>query len=163
MKEVWKPIFGYEGIYEVSNCGNVRSIDRIDFAGRRLKGKVFSTSANKNYITCVLTKYGKHRTFRIHQLVAEAFIPNPEGKPCINHKDGNKQNNCVENLEWCTLSENMKHAYKVGLATPIRKLSDAEIVEILECKNKVCCKEVAKKYGVTFQWIYKIWEVGGRP
>lgn len=163
MIEIWKPICGYEGIYDVSNYGNVRSVDRIDFAGRHLKGKLFSTKAKESYITCVLTKCGKHRTFRIHQLVAEAFIPNPEGKPCVNHKDGNKQNNHVENLEWCTHSENNVHAFKTGLQKAKRKLDDQAIESILDAKGKVSCTTLAKFHGVSFQLICRIWKAGGRP
>jgi hypothetical protein len=163
MREIWKPICGYEGIYEVSNCGNVRSIDRIDFAGRRLKGKLFSTNAKEGYITVRLSKNGNIKTFKIHQLVAEAFVPNPENKPCVNHKDGNKQNNHVENLEWCTHSENNIHAFKTGLSTPKRKLDDESIKLILDSKGKVSCNVLAKIHGVSFQMICKIWKAGGRP
>ena len=163
MQEVWKPICGYEGIYEVSNHGNIRSLDRIDFAGRHLKGKLFSTKAKGNYITCVLTKYGEHQTFRIHQLVAETFIPNPDGKQCVNHKDGNKQNNHVSNLEWCTHSENNRHAFRTGLSKPKRKLDDRAIKAILDAKGKVSCTVLAEIHGVSFQMICKIWKAGGRP
>jgi hypothetical protein len=163
MQEIWKPIFGYEGIYEVSNLGNIRSLDRIDFAGRHLKGKLFSTTAKESYVTVRLSKNGNITTFRIHQLVAEAFIPNPDGKPCVNHKDGNKQNNTAENLEWCTHSENNRHAFRTGLSKPKRKLDDRAIKAILDAKGKVSCTVLAEIHGVSFQMISKIWKAGGRP
>ena len=163
MQEVWKPIYGYEGIYEVSNFGNVRSVDRIDFAGRHLKGKLFSTKAKEGYVTVRLSKNRNITTFKIHQLVAEAFILNPEGKHCVNHIDGNKQNNHVENLEWCTHSENMKHAFKTGLSKPKRKLDDRAIKAILDAKGKISCTVLAEIHGVSFQMICKIWKAGGRP
>ena len=164
LQEVWKPIDGYKNIYEVSNLGNVRNLDRIDFAGRHLKGKLFSTNAKcGDYVTVRLTQMGITQTHRIHRLVAEAFIPNPNNLPEVNHIDGNKQNNRVENLEWCTCSENNKHAYKMNLHKPKRKLQDVEISEILKSKGKVSCTKLAKIYGVSFQWICEIWKVGGRP
>ena len=160
--EVWKPIVNYEGLYEVSNLGNVRGVDRLDPIGRISRGKIFSTKATKNYITVRLSKCGNIKTFRIHRLVAEAFIPNPDGKPCVNHIDGNKQNNHVSNLEWCSYSENMKHAYKNGLCEPQRKLTDEDIQEIISQKGKVSCKALSKKYNVSFQLICEIWKGGGR-
>lgn len=115
--EVWKPIAGYEGLYEVSEHGEVCSCERITSDGkhlqrRKLKGGYFS---NEYKFMC-LRKDGENKNHLVHRLVAQAFIPNPENKPCINHKDGNKQNNKVENLEWCTYSENRKHAYDNGLS-----------------------------------------------
>jgi hypothetical protein len=164
LQEIWKSIDGYKSIYEVSNLGNVRSLDRIDFAGRHLKGKLFSTNAKcGDYVTVRLTQMGMTQTHRIHRLVAETFIPNPLNLPEVNHIDGNKQNNCVENLEWCDYSENIKHAYKMNLHKPKRKLQDVEIAEILKSKGNVSCTKLAKTYGVSFQWICEIWKVGGRP
>ena len=100
-------------------------------------GKVYSKKTNKfikpsigskGYFQVCLTVDGKKRTVKVHRIVAETFIPNPEGKPQVNHIDGNKRNNCVENLEWCTNSENQIHSYRVignenhggdGLKTPV--------------------------------------------
>ena len=161
--EEWKPIKGYEGLYEVSNFGRVKSLDRINCCGKRVQSKLFSTQAKKNYITVVLNNDGNSKTFRIHRLVAQAFIPNPENKPCVNHKDGNKQNNHVNNLEWCTHSENMKHAHDTGLLPPTRKLSDDEIFEIVQNKDGLTLKRLAEKYDITINWVYKIRKVGGRP
>ena len=163
MQEVWKSIKGFEGIYEVSNFGRVRSIDRIDCSGRHLKAKVISSKSKCNYITCVLMKCGNRYTYRIHRLVAEAFIPNPLNLPVVNHIDGNKKNNHASNLEWCSYSENTKHAYKIGMQSQKRKLHDVDIIEILKNKGRLSCTQLAKIYGVSFQLICKIWKVGGRP
>lgn len=108
MEEVWLKIEGYCGKYEVSNMGNVRS----------LKGKtklLQQRTLNSGYLYVSLTSNCKSNNKTVHRLVTEAFIPNPEGKGFVNHIDGNKTNNCANNLEWVTKSENMKHAYKNGL------------------------------------------------
>jgi len=120
MKEVWKSIDGYEGYYEVSCFGNIRGVDRIvkykDGGDRLYKGKDLKLEITKdNYKRVVLMKYGNKKRFMVHRIIAEAFIENIERKPFINHIDGNKSNNIYTNLEWCTASENMLHADKIGL------------------------------------------------
>lgn len=107
MKEIWKPISSYEGLYEISNTGKVNSL----ISGRILK----PWTNNKGYLYVRLTKDGQHKTFSVHRLVANAFIPNTERMEQVNHIDGNKQNNCSENLEWCNDLQNRTHAYKSGL------------------------------------------------
>lgn len=115
-EEIWKDIKGYEGLYQVSNLGNVKSLPR-EFTrkdGRRYVVKecvLKGGKASAGYFTVNLL----NKTHTIHRLVAEAFIFNPENKECVNHVDGDKLNNNVKNLEWCTYSENNKHAYDKGL------------------------------------------------
>lgn len=117
-EELWVPIiitkngelFDYTGYYEISNFGQVRSLDRVvtDWRGEvLLKGKIKnSVSDADGYLVVSLHKEGKTSMFKIHRLVATAFIPNPENLPQVNHKDENKQNNKVDNLEWCTAKYN---------------------------------------------------------
>ena len=103
MTEEWRPIQGYVGLYEVSNIGNVRSL----CAGRWHTTMMRKPVPDKNgYLTVNIKKNGKYKCAKIHRLVAEAFLDNPENHPQINHKDENKANNCVDNLEWCTSKYN---------------------------------------------------------
>ena len=111
MKEIWKDIKGYEGLYQVSNLGNVRSMDRITRDGRKIKGKNIKphTNGNSRYLRAALCNNGKIKYENIHRLVAKAFIPNPENKPEVNHKDENPSNNFIDNLEWMTSKENSNY------------------------------------------------------
>lgn len=122
MQEVWKDIPGYEGIYQVSNMGRVLSVKfgpKSVAVPLRQTPKIMSASrSSSGYFHVQLYKGGKSSTKLIHRLVAEAFIPNPDNLPQINHRDGNKANNRFDNLEWVTVSENQKHAIKLGLREP---------------------------------------------
>lgn len=114
--EQWVDIKGYEGWYQISSYGNVRSLDRVSSDGRLYKGKERAKCFDRRgYCVLVLCKEGKQKTHKFHRLVAEHFIPNPRAKETVNHIDGNKENNNVDNLEWCTQSENQKHAFATGL------------------------------------------------
>lgn len=118
LNEIWKEIPGYEGYFEVSNLGNFRSKDRIikyKQTGTRLyPGKPLKTELMQDgYSRIVLMKEAVKKRYMCHRLVAETFIDNPSNLPQVNHKDGNRSNNCVENLEWCTQSENELHAVNV--------------------------------------------------
>ncbi|MBD5464077.1 MAG: hypothetical protein HDR24_13665 [Lachnospiraceae bacterium] len=125
MNEVWKSISGYEGRYEVSNLGRVRSIPRYvdNHTGKKLiKEKIVSQHINdRGYVIVSLNKETKRKTYKVHRLVAEAFIENHFNKPQVNHIDGDKTNNRVENLEWNDNSENQRHAYRTGLNKPSGK------------------------------------------
>lgn len=108
MNEIWKDIPSFEGIYQISNWGRLKSFKA------KVEGYVLSNiDKTGHYLSVVLCYQEKLRYTRIHRLVAEAFLTNPENKKCINHKDFNKQNNAVENLEWVTFKENSNHAAKL--------------------------------------------------
>jgi hypothetical protein len=117
--EFWKDVVGYEGIYQVSNFGNVKSLDRyitrsdgcVYFRRGKLRPKLKNTDG---YYHLKLCRNGGYVTKRIHRLVAEAFIPNPRNLPEINHIDTDRTNNMVNNLEWCTRYENIQHCLKLG-------------------------------------------------
>lgn len=135
MQEIWIPVEGYEDRYEVSNTGKVRSLN-YHMTGKTKELKPITEG--KGYLMVGLCRDGKMKWGKIHRLVATAFIPNPENKREVNHKDGNKKNNHVDNLEWATASENMKHAFSMGL-----KKADKEWGRIL---GKTYGKESGRKH-----------------
>lgn len=107
-EEVWKDIPGYEGLYQVSNLGRVKSLHYNKADKEQVLALRIGRSRN-NYIDVMLCKDGKHTRYKVHRLVATAFLPNPNNYPHINHKDENPMNNHVSNLEWCTPSYNLKY------------------------------------------------------
>lgn len=118
--ENWETIKNYEGLYEISNHGRVRSLDR--FVNGRYTNKAFAKGRilipNKNgtgYLAVSLCFNGNQKNTHVHRLIATYFIPNPYNLPQVNHKDGNKQNNNLDNLEWVTHKENIRHAVRTGL------------------------------------------------
>lgn len=120
MEEIWKSVVGYEGLYEVSSLGNLKSLDRVKGMYGQLKnykGRDLKPNSNKGYLKQILHKDGERKYAQVHRLVAIAFLPNPENKQEVNHKNGIKTDNRVDNLEWVTTSENQKHAYISGLAS----------------------------------------------
>ena len=116
--EVWKDVDGYEGFYQVSNKGRVRSVDRRDPRGHRRRGRMLKPGCNSSgYLIVALYKNGKSKTKDVHRLVARAFIPNPESLSHVNHMDEVKDNNELSNLEWCT------HKYNMNYGTLIERIS----------------------------------------
>ncbi len=106
MQEIWKDVQGYEGLYQVSNLGKVKSFRGSCKFGKPKELLLKPTLINSGYGVVTLYSNEKRKKFQIHRLVATAFIPNPMNLPCVNHKDENKLNNSVENLEWCTYEYN---------------------------------------------------------
>ena len=133
----WLPVKGYEELYEVSDTGEVRSVDRVlsvtNQKERLFKGRVLLQTMNKQvqYKQVSLWKENKGTSYYVHRLVAEAFIPNPESKPEVNHIDGNRQNNHISNLEWVTSGENSLHASKIGLRVYTNRLTKDEFLDCL--------------------------------
>ena len=120
MGERWKEIKGNRETYLVSDKGNFKTKTRTGARNTVVHGHVLKTSENSNgYLRVSMRLEGdtKSKSYLTHRLVAESFVPNVDGKPFVNHKDGNKHNNSAENLEWCTRSENEKHAWATGLKT----------------------------------------------
>lgn len=117
--EVWKDIKDYENLYKISNYGRVKSLERITYCGNRLKPRILKSSINKYGYECIyLTKYAKTKTLSVHRLVGIAFMPNEKNLPEINHKDENKLNNHVDNLEWCTHKYNSSYGTRVARIIP---------------------------------------------
>ena len=142
MKEAWKPIKGYEGYYEVSNLGNVRTITRfIANSGKNgmwYKSRILKFNMDKDgYYTVALQKEGKVKRCKVHRLVLSNFS-NCNSDLQVNHIDGDKTNNCINNLEWVTSSQNIKHAYEIGIKSQIgsknnsSKLTEKQVVQICD-------------------------------
>ena len=155
MEEIWKDIPFYEGYYQVSNLGNFRSLPRVikykSNGTRNYPSKVLLTETTKdNYQRIVLMKDGIKTRYQAHRLVALTFIPNPDNKPFINHIDGNKSNNVVTNLEWCTASENMIHADNTGLRDmSTHQPSNSKKIKCIETG------EVFTSYAKAVKWLGK--------
>lgn len=120
MIESWKDIKGYEGMYQVSNLGRVKSCIRVVNAGANcnhdkstIPERILKVNHSGKYCQVILSKNGKVKAKTVHRLVAEAFIPNVNNFPCINHRDENKHNNRVDNLEWCTYKYNNEYNHRV--------------------------------------------------
>ena len=135
MNEYWKDIKGYEGYYQISNLGRVKSL--IGWSGNKYikREKILALYKNQaGYYTVKLQIKNKRKGFRIHRLIAEAFIPNPNNKPEVNHINAIRDDNRIENLEWVTHAENMQHAWKLGT-----KNNDT-------IKRKIKCVETGEKF-----------------
>ena len=163
MKEQWKDVKNYEGIYKVSDLGRVWSCDRIDKRGFKRKGKFLKPTMNPRGYLFVALQDKKSKV--VHRLVAEAFVENREGKPYTNHLNGVKTDNRAVNLEWVTHQENIQHAIDMGLRnTPKGEKShnavltneQANQIRIERANTKVTLAELAKKYSVSENTIHKI-------
>ena len=167
MEEIWKDIKGFEGLYQISNYGRVKSLERIivkknnlmQFIPQNIRINILI----KGYYRVVFCKKGIKINMPVHRLVSMEFIPNPENKPFVNHKDGNKLNNCVENLEWCTSSENTIHAYNNNLTNShsenhhSAKLKNIDIPKIIELhKNGTKQTEIALIFNISTSVINSI-------
>ena len=155
--EIWKNVVGFEEQYEISNLGNLRSKERFVKHWRGGERKYKSNFKNirlndKGYFRCNLKNEGKRYDFTIHKLVALAFLPNEENKPFVNHKNGIKTDNRVENLEWCSASENITHAVKNRLVKT--KLTDEQAKEIFN--SQLSHRKLAKLYNITSSIVWRI-------
>lgn len=132
MNEIWKDVKGYEGLYQVSNLGRVKSLDRIDRKGRLRKGRILKPSSNgRGYLNVCLTVDNIPHTIKVHRLVAEAFISNPDNLPQVNHKDEIKTNNHADNLEWCTAEYNSNYGSRnVRMGVSHTKITEDDILKV---------------------------------
>ncbi len=165
--ENWVPIEGYENLYHISDMGNVKSLDRYikPYRGelRFQKERILKIGLSVGYPTVNLCKNGDSFNCKIHVWVAKHFIPNPDNKPCVNHKNGIKTDNRVENLEWVTYSENTKHAFSTGLQTSGQgsgekhnqhKLSNNDVLYIRSIPiGRKTTGELARKFNVKYSTI----------
>jgi hypothetical protein len=167
--EVWKDLIEFGGVYQVSDLGRIKSLARYSNskAKRYIKEKMLKQSLNnrgKGYYYVCLADLKNHY---VHRLVAKAFIKNEFNKPCINHIDGEPQNNRVENLEWCTHKENIQHAIQMGLTTfkedvykgennPKAKLKKHDIIEIRSFPRTFTNVFIGKLYKVSDKTISAI-------
>lgn len=158
MEEIWKDVEGFEGVYKISNLGNIRSLDRVvektnysklgkSFIQRqKIKGKALIPSKDKyGYMRLSTQVMGERCSFKVHRLVAEAFIPNPNDDPCVNHINGVKDDNRITNLEWCTYSENYKHAV------------DNSLIEYFTGENAFSCKYETKVFDMKGNYLYSLY------
>jgi hypothetical protein len=171
-EEIWKDIKGFEGLYQVSNLGRFKSLARPSTDNKKRKTKYMGTDRILNYKALKdgyqrvnLVKDSKVHYLRAHRLISEAFIPNPENKPHINHINGVRDDNRLENLEWVTHQENAQHAHDTGLCNPAlgekngkSKLTSREVLEIKVLLNRGVLpkSKIAKLYSVSNGCIARI-------
>jgi hypothetical protein len=168
-KEIWLPVKGFEGRYEVSNFGSIRSLDMYinNPHGSKSfkKGRTLRQTKNgKGYLAVKLCLNGLQKSLVVHRIVAEAFVPNKMNYPQVNHLNGIKSDNRTDNLEWCTNRQNIIHAYNNGLiktnkgeAHHMSKLKQTEVDEIrVFLSNGETMSSLARKYSVTVTSIYHI-------
>ncbi len=163
IEEIWKDIEVEgipKGVYQISNIGRVKSLARTIQRKRgktRLPEKIMKNIKGNGYYRLTLQHEGHISPYSVHRLVAEAFIPNPENKPCVNHKNAIKTDNRISNLEWCTYSENNTHAFKMGLKVGSnRKLHPDTVMKIRALYPYYSCYALAKMFPVNKDAIGKI-------
>lgn len=157
--EEWKDIPGFEGKYQISSFGNVKSVDRIlphkTYGTWHIKERIlkphWNGQGNSKY-QCVHLQSGngKMSCISIHRLVAEAFIPNPDNLPQVNHIDGNKANNAVSNLEWATGQENTNHAWRTGLCKPIVDAKRRPVINLDTGERFDSLADAERSFGASF-------------
>lgn len=183
MDEIWVDIRGYEGLYQVSNMGNIKSMNRRVkhslYGYMNIKSKrIIAAKNNRGYLTVSLWKNNKGKSFTVHRLVLSMFVDNIKNKKEINHINGNKEDNKLSNLEWSTISENRKHAYDNKFRLPPNKKS---VIQknlngvIINTFDSIC--EAERNTGISKQEISKVctgyrnrkkcggflWEFEGNP
>lgn len=165
--EIWKDILGYETLYQVSNLGRVKSLAgyKIISQGKlsEKKEKILKQYvADSPYLFVKLSKFGKVKNFKVHRLVAEAFIPNPENKPEVNHKKGIKQDNRENQLEWATRQEQVDHGINTGLIQqkginhPRSNLTESQVIAIKNFSLGGSCEKIGKLFGASKSTVYNI-------
>ncbi|MCF1614809.1 NUMOD4 motif-containing HNH endonuclease [Tetragenococcus koreensis] len=172
MEEKWRNILGFEGYYQVSNFGRVKSLDRVDCRGHNLKSMVLKQRYDKDgYKLVYLSKQSKGQSYLVHRLVAIAFIKNIDNKPQVNHINENKFDNNVNNLEWCTSKENVNHGTGIERRKRTKSVIAVNIktgkkLEFSSCKAAAefgfnqsqisnCCNRIEGYYthfGYKFRW-----------
>lgn len=162
--EVWKDVSGFDGHYAVSNFGRVKSLHRDlphaehgvwHISERLLKQRLAGKESSRYYSVSLHIGNGKMKNKKVHRMVAEAFIPRVQGKDFINHKDGNKLNNFVSNLEWCTPKENSDHAWENGLCENVREAHRQRVINIETGEVFQSINEACRKYGISHRCIYQ--------
>jgi len=176
MQEEWRDVVGYEGFYQVSNLGRIKSLQRtrkgrhgVCNKSERILALAAGNRKGSYLMFSAIGSNGNKKTVAAHRLVAKAFIANPDNKPCVNHIDHNRLNNCVENLEWVTAKENAQHALLNGrLEMSMHrgednnqsKLTTAQVKEIrkryVRYSKENNCTSLAKEFGVSHVTIHNI-------
>lgn len=172
MKEIWKDIKRYKGLYQISNLGRVKVLQRtVCVKGKKpfvKSEEILNGYIEKNgYLVFALYKNKVRKIFKAHRLIAIHFIPNPDKKKDINHINGNKKDNTISNLEWCTCAENARHAFDTGLRINPKgmshggaKLTDEKVIEIVK-KYKtgaISYRKLGAEYGISYAVVFNIFK-----